>query len=128
VRLGDFGLMTDQNIHPRVIPFLRSEGFDVLDVKEQGWHRQGDSTTLQRAVAENRVVVTHDADFGALAIQAGDPVVGLVYLRPGHIDPQFTIETIRSVLNANLDLTPPFVLVAKRGGHKVAIRIRSLSP
>jgi predicted nuclease of predicted toxin-antitoxin system len=83
---------------------------------------------LQRAVAENRIIVTPDADFGALAIQAGEPVIGILYLRPGHIDPQFTIETIRTALNADRDLTPPFVLVAKRSGHKVAIRIRDLSP
>jgi hypothetical protein len=51
-----------------------------------------------------------------------------MYLRPGHIDPQFTIETIQTVLTADPDVIPPFVLVAKRTGKNVTIRIRYLGP
>jgi hypothetical protein len=43
-------------------------------------------------------VVTHDADFGTLAILQNEPLVGIVYLRPGHIDAQFTVATFQAVL------------------------------
>jgi len=36
-------------------------------------------------------IQTHDSDFGALAIHQGEPVIGEVNLRPGHISPRFTI-------------------------------------
>ena len=127
MKLRDFGLLTDQNLHPQVVAFLRATGFDILDVNAQGLQGTSDVDLLKRAVAENRLMVSHDADFGALAIMQGEPVVGLVYLRPGHIDPQFTIDSLQAILNADPDVTPPFSLVAKRTDGYVSIRIRQIT-
>jgi len=73
-------------------------------------------------------VVNHDADFGTLAILQNEPLVGVVYLRPGHIDPQFTVATIQAVLAIDPDVSPPFILVAKRAGNRVTVRVRALGP
>jgi predicted nuclease of predicted toxin-antitoxin system len=128
VKLRDFPLLTDENTDPDVVAHLRQIGFDVVDVVESGLQGSTDVDLLRLATAQGRVVVTHDADFGTLAILQHEPLVGLFYIRPGHIDPQFTIETINSVLTADPDLTSPFVLVAKRSGSRVTIRIRQLGP
>jgi hypothetical protein len=53
-------------------------------------------------------------------------VIGILFLRPGHIDPQFTIGTLTTVLAANLELTPPFIVVARRTSDQVTIRVRQL--
>jgi predicted nuclease of predicted toxin-antitoxin system len=79
-------------------------------------------------VANGRVVVTHDADFGKLAILQNEPLVGIVYLRPGHIDPKFTVATIQVVLTVDPELVPPFIAVAKRTANRVTIRVRALGP
>jgi predicted nuclease of predicted toxin-antitoxin system len=126
LKLEDFPLLTDENIHAEVVVFLRDQGFSVLDVREEGLHGSTDSEVLQRAVSDNRVVFTHDSDFGSLVIMAGEPVIGVVYLRPGHIDPSFTNESIEAIIKEGLDLTPPFLLVAQRKRNNVAIRLRSL--
>jgi predicted nuclease of predicted toxin-antitoxin system len=126
VKLRDFPLLTDENIHPTAVTHLRSEGCDVLDVRESGLIGADDAALLQRACAQNRVVVTHDKDFGALSIARLEPMVGVVFLRPGHIDPRFTIETLRVIFAQDLDLEPPFILVAKRSGAAVNIRTRGL--
>ncbi len=128
MKLRDFGLLTDENIDVDVVAHFRSLGFDVIDVCESGLRGSSDVDLLRLAVTQNRLLVSHDADFGTLAVLAGEPVIGLIYLRPGHIDSQFTIETIQAVINADPDVHVPFVLVAKRRGTQVAIRIRSLSP
>lgn len=120
--------MTDENLDPDVVAFLRQLGFDVFDFCDNGLQGSMDVDLLRRAVGANRVVVTHDADFGTLAVLGGEPVIGILYLRPGHIDPQFTIETIEAVLKADPGDSPPFVLVAKRSGSNVTIRIRELTP
>jgi len=39
----DFSILTDENIHPEVVAYLRTKGFDVLDVKEEGWQGKKDS-------------------------------------------------------------------------------------
>lgn len=128
MKLRDFGLLADQNLHPDVVAFLRGAGFDVLAVHEAGLSGESDTNLLSRAFGENRVVVTHDADFGTLAVQGGQPFVGILYLRPGHVRPEPTIDTVQQVLQANPDLTPPFLIVAKRTGSTVTIRIRQGTP
>ncbi len=126
MKLQDYGLLADENVHPEVVGYLRSRGSDVLAVCESGLIGSEDQFLLQFALAENRVLITHDADFGALAVARLEPVVGIVYLRPGHIDPRFTIETLRALFDRNLDLTPPFILVAKRTAQTVTVRVRNL--
>lgn len=126
MKLDRFKLLTDENIHRDVVQFLRDRGFDALDVAEEGLFGTTDVELLRRAVSQDRVVITHDRDFGTLAILAHEPVVGIVYLRPGHIDPNFTIETIEAVLKEAHDLTPPFILVAQRRDGHVSMRVRQL--
>ena len=128
MKLRDFGLLTDENLDPTVVQWLIDAGFDVLDVCRACLRGSTDAQLMVRAAAENRVIVTHDADFGTLAILQGEPVVGIVFLRPGHIDPQFTIGTLTSVMTTDPEVTPPFILVARRKGDQVAIRIRGLAP
>jgi predicted nuclease of predicted toxin-antitoxin system len=98
VTLEDFALLTDENIDPGVTVYLRQRSFDVADVAERGWQGRSDIDLLSAAFAEQRVIVSHDADFGRLAIASGCDLVGIVFLRPGHIDPHFTIDTIKVVL------------------------------
>jgi predicted nuclease of predicted toxin-antitoxin system len=128
VKLRDFGLLTDENIDPAVVLSLRNTGFDVWDVCENYCQGSTDVDLLRRSFRDTRIVVTHDADFGTLTILGGEPVVGIVYLRPGHIDPQFTIDTLEAVFRADPEVTPPFLVVAKRTGTTVTLRIRSLAP
>ncbi len=70
MKLREFPLLTDQNIHADVVAFLRDEGFDVVDVQQAGLFNAEDAAILSWAVMQGRVIVTHDADFGMLAIQA----------------------------------------------------------
>jgi predicted nuclease of predicted toxin-antitoxin system len=94
VNLRGAAYLTDENIHADVVAFLRSEGCDVLDVKESGLVGMDDLPLIQTALAEQRIVLTHDSDFGKLAVAAGEPMIGIVYLRPGHI--QAHIRSTRS--------------------------------
>ena len=126
MRLRDFGLVTDENIHPAVVAELRAMGFDVHDVCENGLFGWDDSALLQLAHSQGRAVITHDRDFGTLTVARLEAFVGIVYLRPGHIDPQFTIESLRLIVAQDLELVPPFIVVAKRTANSVTIRVRNL--
>jgi len=128
VNLTDFGLLTDENIDPAVVAFLRQKGFDVRDCVEEGWVGASDQKLLTLAVDEKRVVVTHDSDFGSLTVGQNQHVIGILYLRPGHIDSQFTIDSIRLLLNHSLELPSSFVIAVRRAGFDVTIRVRDLSP
>lgn len=126
MKLAEFRFLADENIHADVVQYLTQQGFDVLDVFQAQLVGSDDETVLRRAAAEDRVVLTHDRDFGTLAVLAGCPVVGIVYLRPGHINPQFTVASLQGLLLKSLDLTPPFILVAQRRGPHLTVRLRRL--
>jgi predicted nuclease of predicted toxin-antitoxin system len=126
LKLRQFPILTDENVDPGVVGGLRRLGFDVLDVTESGRTGSSDVDLLRWAISQGRIILTHDADFGTLAIFQNEPLIGLVFLRPGHIDPKFTMETLEVLLKADPELTPPFILVARRSGDQVTIRVRSL--
>jgi predicted nuclease of predicted toxin-antitoxin system len=126
LKLRDFSFLTDENVHPAVVADLRSRGCNVLDVCEEGLRGAEDTAILRLACSLNRIVVTHDADFGGLSIARLEPVVGIVFLRPGHIDPQFTIDSLKLLFEKDLDVHPPFLLVAKRCRREVTIRLRQI--
>ena len=128
MKLREFPLLADESLDADVVAFLRQIGFDVIDVFATGLRGHSDTDLLRLAMGQGRVVVTHDADFGTLAIHQHEPLVGLFFLRPGHIDAQFTIATVQAVLNNDPDVVPPFILVAKRTANTVSIRVRHLGP
>jgi predicted nuclease of predicted toxin-antitoxin system len=128
MKLREFRLLTDENLHGEVTQWLAAEGFDVLTVEAAGLEGATDQALVRRAARDQRVIVTHDADFGTLAILQHEPIVGIVYLRPGHIDARFTIETLSTLLHADPDVTPPFVVVARRSGNDVSMRVRHIQP
>ena len=81
MKIQDVKILTDENISPKVVGFLRNVGLDVLDVKEQHWHGQNDEVLLDIAFRDHRFILTHDSDFGTLAVNKGKPYYGILYLR-----------------------------------------------
>ena len=80
--IRDFSFLTDENIPPELVAFLRQLELDVLDVKEQQWMGKSDVDLLRIAHAGKRVIVTHDSDFGKIVFTQSLLFVGIVYLRP----------------------------------------------
>lgn len=121
----DFPLLADENVHPDVIVFLRKADLNVTSVTEQGQFGLPDTEVLKQATDAGRVVLTHDSDFGGLALM-GAKFIGIIYIRPGHIRTDFTTKTLEAVRDSAPDVTPPFILVAERTGDTVKIRVRQL--
>lgn len=120
----DFSLLADENIHPDLVQSLKEAGFDITSIAEMGKFGLPDEDVLKEATKAGRVVLTHDSDFGRMVFFGAD-FVGIIYLRPGHILPTFTLETINAIVKRDIDVTPPFILVAERGEkNKVKIRLR----
>jgi predicted nuclease of predicted toxin-antitoxin system len=125
VRALDFPILADENVHPEVIEFLQKAGLDVDSIAVQGNLGLSDSEVLQQATEAGRIVLTHDSDFGGLALM-GAKFVGIIYLRPGHIRADFTIKTLEAIRDNAPEVMPPFILVAERTADTVKIRVRQL--
>ena len=65
---AELRFLTDENISETVLAYLRHRGHDVLDVKESGLAGYDDEVLLNPATEQNRVIVTHDSDFGMLTL------------------------------------------------------------
>ena len=111
----EFPLLADENINLNVISFLRKMELDVESIAEQGQFGLKDIEVLKQATDAGRVVLTHDSDFGGLALM-GEIFVGIIYLRPDHVHTDFTIKTLEAIRDNLPDVTPPFILVAERTG------------
>ena len=121
-----FPLLADENIHPDVIFYLRQQECDIRSIAEDALFGQSDQAVLRTAYDDGRVVLTHDSDFGTLAITQDEPFIGIIYLRPGHIQAEFTIRTLRTIDAQPLDVHPPFIIVAEQRDQTVQIRTRQL--
>ena len=99
----------------------------MKSVHDLGLAGSSDREILRRAHSEHRAVVTHDADFGKLALFDREPLIGIIYLRPGHVAATYVLEMIAAVETSSNDVAPPFVLVAERRGDQVRIRARGAS-
>ena len=61
-------LLLDENLSPNVAAQLQAEGVDVVHVRERGMLGATDHAVLDRAFAEERILVTMNvADFEKLA-------------------------------------------------------------
>lgn len=57
-------LYLDQMFQIEVAKALRNEGYDVVRASEVGQDRADDQQILEKAISENRVLITLDAHFG----------------------------------------------------------------
>ena len=124
MKLTDFSLLTDENIHADVVSHLRTLGFDVKDVKEEQLQGVTDRQLLEIAFVENRVIVTHDSDFGTIVFTENTGFYGITYFRPGHIFASFTNNSIDALINLNPEVKSPFIIVIENQNSNIKIRIR----
>mgnify|MGYP001054875797 CR=1 FL=1 len=123
MKLHDIKILTDENISPKVVAFLRQYGIDTLDTKEQNWHGQNDEDLMSTAYQDKRFVLTHDSDFGTLAINERKPCYGILYLRVNNLNPGNVIRVCENVFRKDIDVFPGTILVIE----DTRIRIRHLS-
>jgi predicted nuclease of predicted toxin-antitoxin system len=119
-----FPLLADENIAPYVVEALAGQGKDIRSIHDEALTGGTDLAILRRARELGRVVLTHDSDFGRLAVDRGEDFVGIVYLRPGHLSVAFVLESVAAIEALDEEVSPPFIIVADRRGDVVRIRIR----
>jgi predicted nuclease of predicted toxin-antitoxin system len=112
-------LLADVNVAAQVVAFLRVHGVDVVSLYERGLAHLDDESILDLGKTERRFVLTHDSDFGRLAIAEGRPIYGVLFLRPGDDPPDVVIVGLGALLAADVDWTPPLVAVFGRGRLRV---------
>jgi predicted nuclease of predicted toxin-antitoxin system len=77
--------LLDENAEHRIGRFLRSLGHDVTAIAINYERGQNDREVLERALAEQRILVTNDRDFWDLAVTQRRPHAGIIIFRLGKV-------------------------------------------
>lgn len=106
-------LLLDENVAASTAQLCRDQGHDVKHVKEEGLQGEDDEALLDLAVAEHRVMLSFDKDFGnllrfPLASHLGVIVVALRDQRPHRVNERLL--QLLPVFSA-IDLTGKLIVV-----------------
>lgn len=124
MQLRELRLLADEAFDAVVVAELRREHWDIQTVHDVGLAGRSDEAVLEHAHRSQRVVLTFDADFGRLVIGLRMPFIGVVFVRPGHIDSEFTLASLREA-DRSIDVArTPFLRVIERRSETVAMRLR----
>jgi predicted nuclease of predicted toxin-antitoxin system len=102
-----------------VAGFLRQRGHNVLDVKERGWHGKEDVFLLRKAAQTGRFIISHDRDFGKLAIHQRQSCYGVIYLRLKDQRSANAIRVMREFLDRDLDIRPGALIVLQESQARI---------
>jgi predicted nuclease of predicted toxin-antitoxin system len=72
--------LVDECTGPQVARWLQNQQHDILSVFEKARGRD-DDWIIQKAFAENWILITNDKDFGEKIYREGHPHHGVIFLR-----------------------------------------------
>lgn len=99
---------------------LRARGEDVVHLREVGLQTLPDDQILAKAVAEVRVVLTFDLDFGDLLAASGGRSPSVVLFRMRNQTPAAVTPRLMRVIAECADaLTEGALIVVEDGGYRV---------
>lgn len=73
--------LADMGISPHVVDELRQRGHDAIHLQDQGLGKLPDPDILRKAREENRILLTHDLDFGELLAASGGNLPSVIIFR-----------------------------------------------
>ena len=73
--------LLDENLSPRVCPHLEQAGHDAVHVRDLGLRSAPDDVILATAHDQQRILISSDADFGALLAHSKASQPSLIFLR-----------------------------------------------
>lgn len=114
--------LADENVEYVIIQYLRTSGFDVKSVAEE-LQNEADSTILEVANLEHRILLTIDKDFGELAFLRQDLTTGITLLRYRTEDSSIKRDCFARFLDQyGHDLEGKFIVLRETGSRIKKLR------
>jgi predicted nuclease of predicted toxin-antitoxin system len=111
--------LADMGVSSSVAAWLRAAGHDVIHLAEQGLERMPDLDVFAKALAEQRVVITFDLDFGEILALSTGSVVSVILFRLHNTTSSFVVTRLNEVLsNAQPQLQAGAIVVVEDGRYR----------
>ncbi|MEH2261102.1 DUF5615 family PIN-like protein [Nostoc sp.] len=91
--------LVDMGISLRTVSWLRSDGYDVVHLRDEGLQRLPDNEILIKACTEGRILLTIDLDFAQLLAVSGDSLPSVILFRLGNDNYDAINERLINVLS-----------------------------
>jgi len=112
--------LVDMGVDVRVVTWLREHGHEPVHLREEGLHRLPNGEIFAKAIAESRVVLTFDLDFGEIAALSRGRTVSVVVFRLHNTRTAHVIDRLSVVLaKCSEALERGAVVVIEEGRHRV---------
>ena len=110
-------------ISPRTVAYLRDSGHDATHLNDQNLGRLPDSEILDKARSEERILLTHDLDFGELIAASAAHLPSVIIFRLRNMRPDSLNRYMTLILEEHEDLLDSGFIMSVTEGQ---IRSRTL--
>ena len=90
--------LADMGVAMRIVEWLRAQGHEVSQLREEGLQRMPDADILLKAAAESRIFMTFDLDFGEILALSGERKDSVVLFRLYNTRTLHVIERLKVAL------------------------------
>ncbi len=105
-----YRFLADESCPDPVADALERAGFDIVRSVET-MRSASDDAVLAAAVAQGRIVIAQDRDFGELILRSGQPAVGYVLLRLKGRDWPRVAQRVIEAIQATNDLESSVLVI-----------------
>ena len=104
----------------RITSWLNSHGHEAIHLRDQGLQRLPNGAIFEKGIAESRVIVTFDLDFGEIVALSKGRKTGVVLFRLRNTRVSFVIQRLSEVIAECSDaLARGAVVIVEETRHRV---------
>ena len=112
--------LADMCVDVRIVQWLLEQGHDAIHLREQGLHRMPNGEIFDKAIYEDRIVITFDLDFAEIASLTKGKKVSVIFFRLRNTRSYHVIERLSVVLKESLNaLQKGAIVVVEESRHRV---------
>jgi predicted nuclease of predicted toxin-antitoxin system len=104
----------------RVVQWLRQNGHDAIHLRDEGLHRIPNGKIFEKAISENRVIITFDLDFGEIVALSKGQKVSVILFRLHDTKTPHLINRLAAMLEDSTEaLEQDAVVVVEESRHRI---------
>jgi len=115
--------MLDMGISPKTAVFLRNLGYDAIHLHDLKSDRSTDPAVMQMARNEERILLTHDLDFGELIAASGANAPSVIIFCLRNMNPKHVNRFLNGIITEHQDALEKGAILSVTEGQ---VRVRLL--